>query len=260
MAEDIIFRSAPFGGFNKEDVLAYINDIKSEADACARKCAQLEKEIEDAQTEKANAQRLLEEKTEELESAAALKDAVCAELDEKNEQLKEIAASLAAAQNELEEVKSEKSCADKGMLDEKDKLIAELELAIRAVKSENAALAEENRLIKESAVKANEEEYAQTAVGNAIIDARRFADTIIGETEAKIDDISLKARSASDSARAKIGELNDSISRFAADIAAVIESANADTAALDNDINAFSEFFTTIKQEIGGYVSPLDKE
>lgn len=260
MAEDIIFRSAPFGGFNKEDVLAYINDIKAESDACARRCAQLENEIKDAQEAKITAQKLLEEKSEELESAAALKDAVCAELDEKNEQLKAIAASLASAQNELAETKAENAAADSGALDEKDRLIAELELAIRAVKAENAAFADENRQLKENTVKPDEEEYAQTAVGNAIIDARRFADTIIGETEDKIDDISSRARNAVDAAQSKIRELNESIGRFAAEIAAVIESANADTAALDNDIKAFAEFFTTIKQEIGGYVSPLDKE
>lgn len=260
MAEDIIFRNAPFGGFNKEDVLAYINDIKTEADACARKCAQLEDEIKIAREEKINAEKLLDEKTEELDGVIAQRDTVCAELDEKNERLISIAAELTSVQNELAEAKTENTGADKSAIDEKDKIIAELELALRAVKSENAALTDENSRLKDVSVKADEEEYAQTAVGNAIIDARRFADTIIGETEVKIDDISAKARNAADSAQARIGELNESIGRFAAEIASVIESANADTLALDNDIKTFYRFFTTIKQEIGGYVSPLDKE
>ena len=41
MANDVIFKTKAFGGFNKEEVMAYINNLISEKSALEAKCKEL---------------------------------------------------------------------------------------------------------------------------------------------------------------------------------------------------------------------------
>ena len=44
MANDVIFKTKAFGGFNKEEVMAYINRLISEKEALESKCKELAEE------------------------------------------------------------------------------------------------------------------------------------------------------------------------------------------------------------------------
>ena len=263
MADDIIFRRAPFGGFNKEDVLSYIKDIKDETDKYERKAAELETMLEKAQSDRDAAQTAADEtniKLGEISAELEKKDEEIAQLTEKLGNFDSLAEEYAAAQREIERLTAQ---INKGVQDsdvQKDGIIAQLEITINSLRGEIAALSEENRMLKEREPLKDESAEVQSAVGNAIVDARRFSDTIISETESSIDALAQRARETADAAQAKITEINRSISEFAEKIGSVITAANCDTLELGGNINDFMEFFTQIKQKIGDYVSPLDKE
>ena len=62
MANDIIFKTKAFGGFNKEEVMTYINNLISEKSALETKC----KELTDANN---NLKNEIDEASEKVKEA-----------------------------------------------------------------------------------------------------------------------------------------------------------------------------------------------
>ena len=96
MANDIIFKTKAFGGFNKEEVMTYINRLISEKEELENKCKALTEEKNNLKNEVSEISQKLktaEDKAESeikeredvlkiLDAEREIRDAVCKEKDE----------------------------------------------------------------------------------------------------------------------------------------------------------------------------------
>ncbi|MCI5537821.1 MAG: hypothetical protein PUG93_08200 [Oscillospiraceae bacterium] len=271
MTQDVIFRSAALGGFNKEDVLEYISEQKEVIASLEKKTAELEekynrcdKDRADAVSERAAAGDELNSvlsKIDELTAAISQKDERILSLTDELSKMSGVSEELEICRAKLEEAQKTESkqgtiCSEEIMnqIAVKDAIIDELK------RKTESLYTEVEKLKAESEQKGSFALSAETTVGNAILDARRFSDTIIKEAEDKVAEISDKARFASDATRSRVDGITDGIKAFAEKFNSVMSEIYADASSLECDMNVFNDYFNKAKQEIDSYVSPIDKD
>ena len=196
MANDVIFKTKAFGGFKKDEVMDYINNLIAEKEALEQKCRELveandnlklekEKNYQDLKALENRFEQLIQEResdTKLLIEERAGREAVNAEKAELDIQILKLS-------NELTELKN------KPVLSEED---AEL------LKVENAKLK-----IECDKLKAMEQQ-----VGAAMLDARLRSDELIKEAEEKASLVRKDVYDAIGDTALKIDELSGSISEI----------------------------------------------
>jgi len=197
MANDVIFKTKAFGGFNKEEVMTYINRLISEKEALETRCKELTDENNNLKNEASeNAQKLkaAEEKAENenkeredvlkiLEAEREVKEAICKEKDE-------FSVEILKLNKELNELKN------KPVLTEE---------AAETLKSENAKLKAECDKLK----------AMEQQVGAAMLDARLRSDELVKEAEEKADLVRKDVYDAIGDTALKIDELSGGITEIA---------------------------------------------
>lgn len=185
--ENMTFKSAMFGGFDREDVIRYIEKI-------AKENGELVARLEQTNAEQAN----------ELAHLRSRADAACAEVDGVREQAEETAAALEktsaelrAAQEELAALRSRYAIAQstcsaaqaaleqsgaqlREMTSRRDALLAELESVQNAA---NGQLDELERLRAEAA----EYQAVKAHIAGIEFGARQRADALESDTRARLD-------------------------------------------------------------------------
>ena len=169
--------------------------------------------------------------------------------------------SEAAAEDEQNEKRAEENdssrmCSQEIMnrLNEKDSEIAELKRANRELSEKIEKLNADSRQI--GALTLN----AETTVGNAILDARRFSDTIIKEAQDKVTEMSNRSRIASDATKSRVKDVTLSIKAFAERFNSILDEIYSDASVIDCDMDVFNDYFNQAKREINNYVSPIDRD
>ncbi|MCI7473321.1 MAG: hypothetical protein MSB10_06540 [Clostridiales bacterium] len=99
-ATELQFRTATFGGFQKQDVLSY---IESSNQAHVEKLAQLQREWEDLAAEKESLAAQAGQAKEQAETLAKEKESLTARLDEARKEAEALRAQLDQARREAEE-------------------------------------------------------------------------------------------------------------------------------------------------------------
>ena len=197
MANDVIFKTKAFGGFNKEEVMTYINRLISEKEELENKCKALTEEKNNLKNEVSEISQKLktaEDKAESeikereevlkiLDAEREIRDAVCKEKDE-------FGVEILKLNKELTELKN------KPVLSEED---------AEVLKAENAKLKAECDKLK----------AMEQQVGAAMLDARLRSDELVKEAEEKANLVRKDVYDAIGDTALKIDELSGGITEIA---------------------------------------------
>ena len=197
MANDIIFKTKAFGGFNKEEVMTYINNLISEKSALEAKCKELTDANNDLQTKVNEAEEKVKEAEEKVSKAEE-------KLGEDEQRLKVEREINTALTEDKEKLNVEILKLNKEITELKNKPVLSEEDA-EILKAENAKLK-----IECDKLKAMEQQ-----VGAAMLDARLRSDELIKEAEEKADLVRKDVYDAIGDTALKIDELSGGITEIA---------------------------------------------
>ena len=197
MANDIIFKTKAFGGFNKEEVMTYINNLISEKSALETKC----KELTDANNNLKN------------------------EIDEASEKVKEAEERVSKAEekhNEDEQRLKVEREINTALTEDKEKLnveILKLNKEITEIKNKPVLSEEDAAVLKAENINLKTEcdklKAMEQQVGAAMLDARLRSDELIKEAEEKAEIVRRDVYDAIGDTALKIDELSGGITEIA---------------------------------------------
>ena len=197
MANDVIFKTKAFGGFNKEEVMTYINRLISEKEELENKCKELTDEKNNLKNEVSEISRKLKETEEKLTKSAEEYEDLSKILEAERE-------VSAAVYNEKEEFNVEILKLNKELNELKNKPVLSEEDA-EILKAENAKLKAECDKLK----------AMEQQVGAAMLDARLRSDELVKEAEEKANLVRKDVYDAIGDTALKIDELSGGITEIA---------------------------------------------
>lgn len=205
------FPRAAIGGFKREEVLQYLDELSA---SCDHRIAELEEQLAAANSEKAELHALVEEQYQKIVVCTEEKNALQNELDAKSLDAAELArrlhpfeeagktageiveaaeASAREAQRRSEAAKQE---ADQHLLELREQADALLD---RAGEQAKAALAQANetakKIIEPAELQAKQlVEDAQRQAGELVADAKEQAESILADAHRKAEELEEKTR------------------------------------------------------------------
>ena len=221
MANDVVFKSKAFGGFDKNEVLDFVNKILDEKVGLEKmlsesnaKFAQVNAELfalkkasEEAENEKA-----------ELEAVKAKLAESEAELETKDSAISTLGAQLTEKDNEIESLKNTLS-----QTATSDEVQAELE----SLRSEVARLK----------VEAEKKRDLERQVGAAMLDARIHSEELVEEAKEKANAVTKSVYSAIGDTALKIDDLSTGIAEIARSFTKAVEEVELRIKALTGDMS-----------------------
>lgn len=252
MPSDIVFKRSVFGGFDRDDVMAYIGAMKKREAELTRSLESFGKANETLKNELGESNRLIK----------SLKNTVSAlkkEYGEKIDALK--------AQNE----EKEKRLSDDKRISEEDlrKLKDDYELKISCLALEADGLRKKIKILEESRVpeaenvkkecgEKLENENAvslcenEEIVGRAMLDVRRYANLLIKEICDKIYEASDSADEAVEFAISKLNVVSSKIDEFSEKVSSSLELISKEEHDILEYLNAFKGSLKTPFDEAAG--------
>ena len=204
MANDIIFKTKAFGGFNKEEVMTYINRLISEKSVLETKC----KELTDANDDLKNQ---INEASEKVKSA-----------EEKVLKAEEKVLKAEEQHNEDEKRLKVEREINTALTQDKEKLnveILKLNKEITELKNKPVLSEEDAEILKAENAKLKAEcdklKAMEQQVGAAMLDARLRSDELIKEAEEKAEVVRKDVYDAIGDTALKIDELSGGITEIA---------------------------------------------
>ncbi|MBE6748836.1 MAG: hypothetical protein E7557_06355 [Ruminococcaceae bacterium] len=197
MANDVIFKTKAFGGFNKEEVMTYINRLISEKEALETKCKELTDENNSLKNQASENSEKLKEAEEKAEKSKEEYEDILKILEAERE-------VSAAIYNEKEEFNVEILKLNKEITELKSKPVLSEEDA-ELIKAENAKLKNECDKLK----------AMEQQVGAAMLDARLRSDELVKEAEEKANLVRKDVYDAIGDTALKIDELSGGIAEIA---------------------------------------------
>lgn len=221
MANDVVFKSKAFGGFDKNEVLDFVNKILDEKVGLEKRLSEsnakfarvnaelfaLKKASEEAENEKA-----------ELEAVKAKLAESEAELETKDSAISTLGAQLTEKDNEIESLKSTLS-----QTATSDEVQAELE----SLRSEVARLK----------VEAEKKRDLERQVGAAMLDARIHSEELVEEAKEKANAVTKSVYSAIGDTALKIDDLSTGIAEIARSFTKAVEEVELRIKALTGDMS-----------------------
>ena len=197
MANDVIFKTKAFGGFKKDEVMAYINRLISEKEALETRCKELTDENNNLKNQASENSQKLKEADEKTEKAKEEYEDILKILEAERE-------VSAAIYNEKEEFNIEILKLNKELTELKNKPVLSEEDA-EALKAENTTLKNECDKLK----------AMEQQVGAAMLDARLRSDELVKEAEEKANLVRKDVYDAIGDTALKIDELSGGITEIA---------------------------------------------
>ena len=221
MANDVVFKSKAFGGFDKNEVLDFVNKILDEKAGLEKRLSEsyakfahvndelfaLKKASEEAENEKA-----------ELEAVKAKLAEAEAELETKDSAISTLGAQLTEKDNEIESLKNTLS-----QTATSDEVQAELE----SLRSEVARLK----------VEAEKKRDLERQVGAAMLDARIHSEELVEEAKEKANAVTKSVYSAIGDTALKIDDLSTGIAEIARSFTKAVEEVELRIKALTGDMS-----------------------
>ena len=221
MANDVVFKSKAFGGFDKNEVLDFVNKILDEKAGLEKRLSEsnakfaqvnaelfaLKKASEEAENEKA-----------ELEAVKAKLAESEAELETKDSAISTLGAQLTEKDNEIESLKNTLS-----QTATSDEVQAELE----SLRSEVARLK----------VEAEKKRDLERQVGAAMLDARIHSEELVEEAKEKANAVTKSVYSAIGDTALKIDDLSTGIAEIARSFTKAVEEVELRIKALTGDMS-----------------------
>lgn len=185
MKKNTFFKRSLFGGFKREDVINYIDNLKSELESA-----------------KKDAEALREENT----SLKNSNEALAAETDKFRSENVSISMSLGENTLALNEAKAK---------------LEEAEEKIKFLESENASIKSENETYISKIERASE---IESHVGGMIADAKIYREKLVADAKNEISNISASYRTAAKAITEKIDSFADELNDLSADVSASLSS------------------------------------
>ena len=221
MANDVVFKSRAFGGYDKTEVMDYINKLLEEK-------ASLEKHLSEANARFAQANsQLFELKmlSDENEALKAKLEEAHATIDSLKTSLDEAVQERAALESQLEEKEAEIGKLH-GELTERPEA-TELILEIEALKAEVARLK----------IEAEKKKDLERQVGAAMLDARVHSEELIEQAKEKASAITRTVYNSIGETAVKIDELSIGIGEIARSFLKSVEEVELRIKALTGDMS-----------------------
>ncbi len=215
MGNDVVFKSKAFGGFDKKDVMDYVNKILEEK-------ASIERELSDANQKCAQAnyqlfemQKIYDEYTKSSEVISSLQ----ANIDELNEKV----SSLETENNDLKNKLEEASTSEE-------------------VQSELDSLRSEIAVLKAEAEKKRD---IERQVGAAMLDARIHSEELVEEAKEKANAVTKSVYAAIGETALKIDGLSSGIGEIARSFTKSVEEVELRIKALTGDMSKTAQLLIT---------------
>ena len=228
MANDIVFKTKAFGGFNKEEVMDFVNKILAEKSELEKRNAELSAKFAQANAETLEYKKLADDALEaktgllnanskiaELESAVSSKDDEIAKL---TNQINELNAKLNEAV-----------------------ITDDIQAEIDSLRAENATLKIEN----------DKKRDLERQVGAAMLDARLHSEELIEEAKEKANAVTKSVYAAIGETALKIDDLSGGIGEIARNFTKSVEEVELRIKALTGDMSKTAQLLIADT----GYVS-----
>lgn len=221
MANDVVFKSKAFGGFDKNEVMDFVNKILEEK-------ASLDKRLSESNAKFAQVNSELFELKRTVE-----------ESDDVKTELESVKASLAEAQNELS-TKAEKIEALNAQISEKNIIIESLNSQLSETVTSDEVQAELASLRAEVArlkVEAEKKKDLERQVGAAMLDARIHSEELVEEAKEKANAVTKSVYTAIGETALKIDDLSTGIGEIARSFTKSVEEVELRIKALTGDMS-----------------------
>ncbi len=229
MFEDIIFKTKTFGGFDKNEVMNFVNRILGEK-------ADLEKLLTDsnARFNQANAQ-LFEMKK------------IADEMANDKQQLEQAKEMLSEAQTTIAEINSKIESLN-GVLAEKDAEIDGLKKQLAESSASEDVRAELEFLRSEVSrlkIEADKKKDLERQVGAAMLDARLHSEELVEEAKEKANTVTKNVYAAIGETAVKIDDLSTGIGEIARNFTRAVEEVELRIKALTGDMSKTAQLLIT---------------
>lgn len=221
MADNVVFKSRAFGGFDKTEVMDYVNKLLEEK-------ASVEKRLSESNAKfaQANAQLFeMKRNADDIENYKAQLEEALAKIEELNAQASEKTAEAEELKSQLAQKDEENSRLreEMGNMAVPQELQAELE----------AAKAEIGRL----KVEAEKKRDLERQVGAAMLDARIHSEELVEEAKEKANAVTKNVYSAIGETAVKIDDLSTGIGEIARSFTRAVEEVELRIKALTGDMS-----------------------
>ncbi len=250
MAENISFRSS-MNGFNRNDVMAYVERILAEKAELQLQLANTQKYISDVKdelkTSAENWKKAVDESEQEKDSEISRLQAELAERKADIDTLRGVIAQT----DEKEKLKDSEISAEKELLKAKEDHykteIEQLKARIKELESVNAdVMSKQNDKCSECDIA----KVYEARLGAAMLDAKRFSEILVKEANDKASDLFADAFSSAHATSVKAGAIAESITdisnQFNVSFKVLLDNMNVLGKALDsfkNDVKITGEKF-----------------
>ena len=250
MAENISFRSS-MNGFNRNDVMAYIEHIHAEKAELQKQLDETGKYIEKTKDElKASAENW----KKAVDESDHEKDAIITRLQEELSERKadiETLRGVIAQTDEKEKLKDSEIFAEKELLKAKENHYkSEIDQLKAKIKELEAANAEALSKQKDKCSECDIAKVYEARLGAAMLDAKRFSEILVKEANDKASDLFADAFSSAQATSVKAGAIAESITdisnQFNVSFKVLLDNMNVLSKALDafkNDVRITGEKF-----------------
>lgn len=221
MANDVVFKSKAFGGFDKNEVMDFVNKILEEK-------ASLDKRLSESNAKFAQVNSQLFELKRTVE-----------ENDDIRTELENVKASLIEVQNELS-VKTEQIEALNTQINEKNTEIESLNSQLSETVTSDEVQLELDSLRAEVArlkVEAEKKKDLERQVGAAMLDARIHSEELVEEAKEKANAVTKSVYTAIGETALKIDDLSTGIGEIARSFTKSVEEVELRIKALTGDMS-----------------------
>lgn len=225
MAGDIVFKTKAFGGFNKEEVMDFVNRILAEKSELERRIADTNVKYAQANAQMLEYKKIVDESLEEKNS-----------LTELNEKLSDAEALVCIKDKEIEELNAKLSNA----------VISEdVQAELDSLRAEVVALRIENEKKKD----------LERQVGAAMLDARIHSEELIEEAKEKANAVTKSVYAAIGETALKIDDLSGGIGEIARNFTKSVEEVELRIKALTGDMSKTAQLLISDS----GYVAQKEE-
>ena len=221
MANDIVFKSKAFGGFDKNEVMDYVNKILEEKSVLEKRVSETNAKYAQVNAELFELKKASEEFSSEREklenTEVQLKEALSA-LDVKKAEIEELSAQVTNKDNEIERLNNALSEAKVG---------DDVQQEIDSLRAEVARLK----------VEAEKKRDLERQVGAAMLDARIHSEELVEEAKEKANAVTKSVYSAIGDTALKIDDLSTGISEIARGFTKAVEEVELRIKALTGDMS-----------------------
>lgn len=199
MINDIVFKRRAFGGFDREEVMSYINGLLSEKSSLSLKLQNANSSL----SELNKRVRELESENEALSEFKSNNERLASELEERDREIENLNASVREidALKELlsqEKAKCEALNAELSVYEADGKVAEELKVKLSALEAENARL-----------------KGMEQQVGAAMLDARIHSEELVKEAKERADKVTKEVYTAIGDTALRIDGLSEDIGEIA---------------------------------------------